>query len=118
LALLAEAIEAAPRFALAHLLQAHLLGLATEPDAVSQARAAIGEIRNLALDEREAGHLAALEPMVAGDWTRAAVTFDRLSMRFPRDLIALQVGHQMDFLPCQRPQPARPHRPRAALLVH
>ena len=95
--LLAQAIEAGPRFAMAHLLKAHLLGLATEPDAVGQARAAIGEIRNLALDEREAGHLAALEHMVAGDWTRAAVTLDRLSMRFPRDLIALQVGHQMDF---------------------
>lgn len=95
--LLAQAIEAAPRFAMAHLLQAHLLGLATEPDAVGQARAAIGEIRNLALDEREAWHLAALEHMVAGDWTLAAVTLDRLSMRFPRDLIALQVGHQIDF---------------------
>lgn len=97
MALLAQAIEAAPRFSMAHLLKAHLLGLATEPDAVNQARIAIGEIRNLALDEREAGHLAALEHLVAGDWTRAAVTFDRLSMRFPRDLIALQVGHQMDF---------------------
>jgi tetratricopeptide (TPR) repeat protein len=97
MALLAEAIEAAPRFAMAHLLKAHLLGLATEPDAVVEARAEIGQIRNLALDDREAGHLAALGHMVAGDWTRAAVTFDRLSMRFPRDLIALQVGHQMDF---------------------
>jgi tetratricopeptide (TPR) repeat protein len=97
MALLAEAIEAAPRFAMAHLLKAHLLGLATEPDAVGQARATIDEIRDLALDEREAGHLAALEHMVTGDWTLAAVTLDRLSMRFPRDLIALQVGHQMDF---------------------
>ena len=95
--LLAQAIEAAPRFSMAHLLKAHLLGLATEPDAVRQARTAIGEIRELALDEREAGHLTALEHLVAGDWTHAAVTFDRLSMRFPRDLIALQVGHQMDF---------------------
>lgn len=97
MALLAQAIEAAPRFAMAHLLKAHLLGLATEPDAVGQARTAIGAIRDLDLEEREAGHLAALEHLVAGDWTLAAVTFDRLSMRFPRDLIALQVGHQMDF---------------------
>jgi len=63
MALLAQAIEAAPRFAMAHLLKAHLLGLATEPDAVRQARTAIGEIRELALDEREAGHLAALEQL-------------------------------------------------------
>jgi len=95
--LLAQAIEAAPRFAMAHLLRAQLLGLATEPDAADQARAAIGEIRNLALDEREARHLAALEYMVAGDWTLAAVTLDRLSLHFPHDLIALQVGHQTDF---------------------
>ena len=97
MALLVQAIEAAPRFAMAHLLKAHLLGLATEPDAVTQARTAIGEIRKLALDDREAGHLMALAHMVAGDWTQAAVAFDRLSMRFPRDLIALQVGHQIDF---------------------
>jgi tetratricopeptide (TPR) repeat protein len=97
MALLAQAIEAAPRFAMAHLLKGHLLGLATEPGANALARATIGDIEALRLDDREAGHLAALEHMIAGDWTRAAVTLDRLGMRYPRDLVALQVGHQMDF---------------------
>lgn len=95
--LLAQAIELAPRFAMAHLLKGHLLGLATEPEAIVQARAAADTAKSLRLDDREAGHLAALEHMIAGEWTRAAVTLDRLSMRFPRDLMALQVGHQMDF---------------------
>lgn len=94
---LAQAIEVAPRFAMAHLLKGHLLGLATEPGANALARATIGDIKALRLDDREAGHLAALELMIAGDWTRAAVTLDRLGMRYPRDLVALQVGHQMDF---------------------
>lgn len=97
MSLLAQAIELAPRFAMAHLLKGHLLGLATEPEATAQARAAIDDAKSLRLDDREAGHLAALEHMLAGDWTRAALTLDRLSMRFPLDLVALQVGHQMDF---------------------
>lgn len=97
MALLAQAIDAAPRFAMAHLLKGHLLGLATEPDATAQVRITIGEIKALRLDDREAGHFAALEHIAAGEWTRAAVTLDLLGMRFPHDLVALQVGHQIDF---------------------
>ncbi len=95
--LLGQAIEATPRFAMAHILKGHLLALSTEPAATAQARETIGDVKSLELDDREAGHLEALGHMVAGEWTRAAVTLDRLSMRFPRDLVALQVGHQIDF---------------------
>jgi hypothetical protein len=41
--------------------------------------------------------MAALEHLYAGNWTAAAVALDRHSMRYPRDLVALQSGHLMDF---------------------
>jgi len=97
IALLAEAMSAAPDFAMAYILKAHLLALATEPDAVEQAKATIAEVKKLRLNEREAGHIAALDHVVAGEWTAAATALDRHSMSFPHDLVALQVGHQMDF---------------------
>ena len=97
MALLADAVAAAPSFAMAHILKAHLLALATEPEATSLARSAVKHIKTLRTNEREASHIAAIELVIAGEWTAAAVTLDRHNMRFPLDLVALQVGHVIDF---------------------
>ena len=94
---LADAIAAAPRFAMAHILKTHLLALSSEPDATAEARSALAEIDLLTLNEREAAHVAALGRMVAGEWTAAGLVLDRHGMRFPHDLVALQVGHLVDF---------------------
>ena len=95
--LLERAVEAAPQFAMAHLLKAHIFGLATEPAASSEARAIMARIRTLRLDEREASHLVALDYLLAGNWTAAALALGRHSSRYPRDLVALQAGHLIDF---------------------
>lgn len=97
MALLAQAIEAAPRFAMAHIFKAHLLNLSTEPAAVAQAKAIVADVKAMPLNDRESAHVAALDHLVAGNWTAGAVALDRHSMRFPHDLVALQVGHQADF---------------------
>jgi tetratricopeptide (TPR) repeat protein len=97
IASLAQAIEIAPDFAMAHILKAHLLGLATEPEATAQARVALATVKSLRLNEREASHAAALDRLLAGEWTAAAQLLDRHNMRFPHDLVALQSGHLMDF---------------------
>lgn len=96
-ALLEAASEVAPDFAMAKIMKAQLMGLATEPAATSAARAIVVELREMRLNEREASQLAALDHLLAGDWTRAALALDRHSMRWPRDLVALQCGHLMDF---------------------
>ena len=96
-ALADQAIEASPGFAMAHILKAHLFALATEPEAAAEARQILATAKSLPLNEREASHIGALELLIAGEWTRAAVALDRHSMRWPRDLVALQCGHLMDF---------------------
>jgi hypothetical protein len=54
-------------------------------------------VKTLRLGEREASHVVALDHLLAGNWTKAALALDRHSMRWPRDLVALQSGHLMDF---------------------
>ncbi|MCA1493821.1 tetratricopeptide repeat protein [Sinorhizobium alkalisoli] len=95
--LLDRAIEAAPAFAMAHIFKAHLLGLATEPEATKEAKAIIGTVKSLRLSEREASHVVALDLLVEGEWTAAATVLDRHNADYPHDIVALQSGHLMDF---------------------
>ncbi|MHA6688254.1 tetratricopeptide repeat protein [Mesorhizobium sp. A556] len=92
-----RAIEAAPDFAMAHILKAHLFGLATEPEATSEAKAILGTVKTLRLSDREASHVAALDLLLEGQWTAAATALDRHNADHPRDIVALQSGHLMDF---------------------
>lgn len=97
LGLLDRAIEAAPDFAMAHLLKAHLLGLATEPAATEAAKAIVAEAKSLRLGGREASHVTALDLLLEGRWTAAAEALDRHNVEHPHDIVALQSGHLMDF---------------------
>jgi hypothetical protein len=58
-------------------LKAHLFGLATEPQATREARAILRKVKTLRLSEREVSHGAALDLLVEGRWTAAAVALDR-----------------------------------------
>lgn len=97
IASLANAIEIAPRFAMAHILKSYLLGLATEPDATAQAKAILVTLKSVPLNDREASHVAALDRVVEGEWTLAAQMLDQHNMCYPHDLVALQCGHLIDF---------------------
>jgi tetratricopeptide (TPR) repeat protein len=97
-ALLEEALAEAPGFAMARLVQAWMLALATEPEASAAARALLDGLRTTPLPEREAGHAAALDHALAGEWTRASHALDHHLAHFPRDLPAVQAGHLLDFL--------------------
>ncbi len=96
-ALLDRAIEVSPHFAMAHILKAHLLCLTTEPQAARDAKAILGGVKTSGLLEREASHVAALDLLLKGQWTAAAVALDRHNALYPRDIVALQSGHLMDF---------------------
>lgn len=95
--ILDRAIEISPDFAMARILKAHLFGLATEPAAAKEAKAILSKVRTLRLSEREVSHVSALDLLVAGRWTAAAVALDRHNALYPRDIVALQSGHLMDF---------------------
>jgi hypothetical protein len=92
-----RALEAAPDFVMAHVMKAWLFGLATEPALAATARDVVETVRLLPANEREASHLAALSELLEGRWNRAATLVDFHGARWPRDLLALQAGHLMDF---------------------
>ncbi|WP_116472606.1 tetratricopeptide repeat protein [Zobellella maritima] len=95
--LLDRALAAAPDFAMAPLMKAWLFAVATEPEATVYARSLVDHTKTLRLGERESSLLAALELLLADGWSAAALALDRHCMHYPRDLLALQCGHLLDF---------------------
>lgn len=97
IALLDRALEAAPEFSMAWLLKGHLYALATEPAAAVEARQLLDHTRSLPCNAREQAHGEVLARVLSGNWNSAAVAMDWHHLRYPHDLIALQVGHLIDF---------------------
>ncbi|MGE0097577.1 MAG: tetratricopeptide repeat protein [Hydrogenophaga sp.] len=97
MASLAQAISVAPDLAMAHIVQAHLLALATEPGCVAMAQEVMRGLREMQLNERESSHAAVIERVLQGEWTEAALAMDRHNVQFPFDIVALQAGHLIDF---------------------
>jgi hypothetical protein len=92
-----RAIARRPDFVMAHLLLAYLMLLGTEPGGVAPARDALAAAKALPMNEREAMHAQAIEHLVNDRWHAAGLTLEDLSVRWPRDALALQAGHQVDF---------------------
>jgi tetratricopeptide (TPR) repeat protein len=92
-----RALAASPGMTMAHVLKAWLNLLGTEPGAVATARAACEAAARLPADERERAHVDAATALAHGRWREAALRLEDLSLRFPRDTLALQAGHQLDF---------------------
>src|SRR5712692_6991613 len=82
--------EAAPDFAMAHLGKAWVFAVANDPGLLAQARVLVEDVRPLTLNEREAGHFAALSHLVRGARSAAVAVMDRHLMHYPFDLL----GHQ------------------------
>jgi len=92
-----RALAASPEMTMAHLLKAWLHLLGTEPAGVAVAAGCCAAAAALPADERERAHLAAAQALVAGRWHEAGLRLEDLSLRWPRDSLALQAGHQVDF---------------------
>ena len=95
----ASARAADPRCAMAGVLGAYLSLMSTEAPSVADARAALGGIAGNpdALAPREQAHLAAAGLWLAGDMMGTGAILADISLLWPRDLLALFVGHQIDF---------------------
>ncbi|HET6469759.1 MAG TPA: tetratricopeptide repeat protein [Geminicoccaceae bacterium] len=91
------AMAAARGFVMAHVMKAWLFALSTEPEATAMARGMVETAKLLPANERESSHLAVLGELLDGRWNRAATLMDFHNARWPRDLLALQAGHVMDF---------------------
>jgi hypothetical protein len=88
---------------LAGVLGAYLVLMSTEAGAVAGAGQALAAApasdgpAAASLLPRERAHLAAARRWAAGDMTGAGALLAEISVRWPRDLMALAVGHQVDF---------------------
>jgi hypothetical protein len=95
----ADAFAADPGCVMARVLGAYLALMSTEEGAVAGAQKALGPPGSDAapLLPRERAHLAAARRWVTGDMTGAGALLGEISVQYPRDLLALAVGHQVDF---------------------
>ncbi|HWP11585.1 MAG TPA: tetratricopeptide repeat protein [Ramlibacter sp.] len=91
------AIEASPTMPMAHALHAWLHLLGTEPAGLPVAHASLAAAKSLPADDRERGHLRAIELLIDGHWREAARALEDVTAAWPLDTLALQAGHQIDF---------------------
>ncbi len=91
------ALAANPEMTMAHVLNAWLSLLGTEPAGIAAARASCDAAEALEGDARERAHIAAARALADGRWREAGLRLEDLSAGHPRDSLALQVGHQIDF---------------------
>ena len=86
---------------LAKVFCAYLALMSTEEGAVAEARDALGGLHaddaSAVLLPRERAHVAAAERWIDGDMSGAGDLLGAISVEYPRDLLALSVGHQIDF---------------------
>ena len=92
-----RAIAENPGFVMAHVFKGYLFGLATEREATAVARACHEAALPLAATAREEAHVSALGHLANGRWHEAAGILEGIAIDFPRDAVALHVGHQIDF---------------------
>jgi hypothetical protein len=91
------ALAESPGFVMAHALRAWLHLLGTEPAGIPVARANWETASNLSATTQEKGHLAAIGHLAEGRWHAASRAIEDVAIDNPRDLLALQAGHQLDF---------------------
>ncbi len=86
-----------PDMAMTNVMTGYLTLTSTDQPDVAGAADALTQLRATTMNEREAAHERALAAWVSGDWHGAAALLDDLLQRWPADLLALLVGHQLDF---------------------
>ena len=99
LATMQQALQADPEFALAHLFNAFAMFTASEQrylPAVRESMANAAALRSK-MNARERDLLEAAELLVDGKWREASRAFDSILIEYPRDALAIQTAHLMDF---------------------
>jgi len=91
-----RALEAAPEFVMAHILEAQLHLCSRDPVGVAKAHAALARARLLPQNGRERMHLAAIATELQGEIERSRELLAVLLGEYPRDAIALTATHAMD----------------------
>ncbi len=96
-----KAILEEPGFALPYFARAYLDLFMTEKRFAEHAQRTLDKARTRVdfakLSDRELQHALAIEAWIEGDLRQAARILDRLGIDEPRDILALRIGHELDF---------------------
>jgi len=92
------ALDAAPGFVMAHVLDAYLHLSSRDPQRVRSASPALARAASLPANERERRHIAAIEAVLADDYDGAKQVLGEALSAEPRDVLALQMAHAFDYL--------------------
>ena len=95
---LTSALQDAPSFVMAHVLQAYLRLSSRDPVRVRSARPVLARASRMPANARERLHLAAIAAVLADDYEHAKALLGELLRQEPHDVLALQVAHALDYL--------------------
>jgi hypothetical protein len=93
-----QAVLEAPRFTMAHVLRAYLYLCSRDVARVRLAEAAYARAAALPATPRERMHVAAIRAALADDFSTFNILIGGLLKEYPRDVLALQVGHAIDYM--------------------
>ncbi|MFG1925636.1 tetratricopeptide repeat protein [Cryptosporangium sp. NPDC048952] len=91
------ALDEDPTFPMAVVLRGYLGLLTTDHDDAVAARQHLASSETGTVNPRERAHLASVNQLAGGDFHGAGRTLQDLTVEYPRDALALAVGHQIDF---------------------
>ncbi|HZX55322.1 MAG TPA: tetratricopeptide repeat protein [Ilumatobacteraceae bacterium] len=94
---LATQLTAEEPVPMASALSAYLNLMSTDADDLASARASWHDLDEASTNERERAHANAIGAWLDGDWQGASTQLDELLSRWPTDVLALMLGHQLDF---------------------
>jgi len=95
---LRQAVHAAPAFTMAYVLSAYFDLCSRDLLRVRQAHAAYVSASSLPATPRERLHVAAMGAVLADDFGSFKMIVQGLLQEYPRDVLALQIGHALDYL--------------------
>jgi hypothetical protein len=96
--LAAAATDESPHFVMAHVLQAYSLACSRDPRRVRSAQRVLEPVSAMPMRGVERLHLAAIGAIVADRYLLAKRHLERILTLQPRDLLALQALHTLDYL--------------------
>lgn len=95
---LMQALADSPQFVMAHALKAWMTLVAANTEVAAMGALAYQTARDLPMNTREAGHIAAIGALLTGEVRAAARIMADVVAAHPHDVLALQTGQTLDFL--------------------
>jgi tetratricopeptide (TPR) repeat protein len=99
LSVIDRALAEDPGFVMGHCFRAALYLVSADRRVDPDLKASVAAAQSLAgsANDRERQHIVALRTWLDGDWRLAAFHYGRILLDYPRDSLALQIAHTIDY---------------------